>query len=176
MALLSVAQSKLQRRFTLLSDRDDGGGDNGGSCCRQPAFLAHPKAVLGRAQREGQREWKLGSSLASQLPFEGVDVVSRIHCQYTRKYRLCRVCQIRRNNNKSAFESRSGRRGFQLRDREINLTGNILKFITHANRDQQLPPLPRPPARPPVIIVNPANVITRLANDVESQSLIRIND
>lgn len=42
------------RRFTLLSDRGDGGYDSGSG---QPAFLAHPKAVLGWTQREGQRKW-----------------------------------------------------------------------------------------------------------------------
>lgn len=73
------------RRFTLVSDRDDGGDNNN---CRQPAFLAYPKAVLGRTQREGQRKWQLGSSLASKLSLERVDVVSRIYRQYTRKLRL----------------------------------------------------------------------------------------
>jgi len=82
--------------YTLLSDRDDGddGHNNGHGSCRQPAFLAHPKAVLGRTQREGQREWKLGSSPAPELPFEGVDVVSRIHRQYTRKCRLLCVVVV----------------------------------------------------------------------------------
>lgn len=75
------------RRFTLVSDRNDGGGDDGGgSCGQQPAFLAHPKAVLGRAQRERQRKWKLGSSLASELPLERLDIIPRIHRQYTRKF------------------------------------------------------------------------------------------
>lgn len=45
---------KTSRRFTLLSDRGDSGHDGGSG---QPAFLAHPKAVLGGTKREGQREW-----------------------------------------------------------------------------------------------------------------------
>ncbi|XP_011063582.1 PREDICTED: uncharacterized protein LOC105151503 isoform X1 [Acromyrmex echinatior] len=99
-------------------DRDDGGS------CRQSAFLAHPKAVLGRTQREGQRKWKLGSSLASELPLERVDVVSRIHCQYTQ----CRIRNV----------ATHGRESGELR-RHTSTHGNGTKADGHCLGGQQHP-------------------------------------
>lgn len=73
---------KTSRRFTLLSDRGDGGYDRGSG---QPAFLAHPKAVLGRTKREEQREWQLGSSSAPELAVQRIHLVPGIHRQYACK-------------------------------------------------------------------------------------------